>query len=107
LPIKPGFRPFKQRPTSFCPELLPRIKDEIHRLLEVKFIRPCRYAEWVSNIVLVEKKDFGKLRVCIDFRNLNRVTPKDEYHMPVVDILINNASGNRVISFIDANARYN
>jgi hypothetical protein len=105
LPIKPGFRPFKQRPMPF--RAVPRIKDEIHRLLEVKFIRLCRYAKWVSNIAQVEKKDFSKLRVCIDFLNLNRATPKDEYHMPVVDILINNASGNRVISFIDANARYN
>jgi hypothetical protein len=45
LPIKSGFRPFKQRPRSFRPDLLPRIKDEIHRLLEANFIRPCRYAE--------------------------------------------------------------
>jgi hypothetical protein len=48
LPIKSDFRPFKQRPRSFCPDLLPRIKDEIHRLLEANFIRPSRYAEWVS-----------------------------------------------------------
>jgi short-subunit dehydrogenase involved in D-alanine esterification of teichoic acids len=38
---------------------------------------------------------------------LNKATPKDEYPMPVVDMLINNASGNRVFSFLDGNARYN
>jgi hypothetical protein len=38
LPIKYGFRPFKQRPRSFRPDLLPRIKDEIHRLLEANFL---------------------------------------------------------------------
>jgi hypothetical protein len=59
LPIKSGFRPFKQRARTFRPDLLPRIKDEIHRLLEADFIRPCRYAEWVSNIVPVEKKESG------------------------------------------------
>ena len=107
LPIKSGFRPFKQRARTFRPDLLPRIKDEIHRLLEADFIRPCRYAEWVSNIVPVEKKESGKLRVCIDFRNLNRATPKDEYPMPIADTLINNASGNRIISFLDGNAGYN
>src|SRR5688572_16952001 len=106
LPIKSGFRPFKQRARTFRPDLLPRIKDEIHRLLETDFIRPCRYAEWVSNIVPVEKET-GKLRVCIDFRNLNRATPKDEYPMPIADTLINNASGNRIISFLDGNAGYN
>lgn len=55
----------------------------------------------------VEKKDFSKLRVCIDFRNLNRAIPKYEYLMPIANILINNASVNRVISFLDGNVRYN
>jgi hypothetical protein len=100
LPIKSGFRPFKQKARTFRPDLLPRIKDEIHRLLEADFIRPCRYVEWVSNIVPVEKKESGKLRVCIDFHNLNRATPKDEYPMPIADTLINNASGNRIIAFL-------
>jgi hypothetical protein len=55
----------------------------------------------------MEKKDSNKLRVCIDFRNLNRATSKDEYIMPVADILINNAYRNRVISFLDGNIGYN
>ena len=54
-----------------------RIKEEINRLLEARFIRSCRYVEWISNIVPVEKKDSGKIRVCIDFRNLNKATLKD------------------------------
>jgi hypothetical protein len=107
LPIKSKFRPFKQISRSFHPDLLPWIKDEIHQLLEGNFIRPCRYAEWVSNIVAVKKKESDKLRMCIDFCNLNRATPKDEYHMPIADMLINNASVNRIISFLDGNARYN
>jgi hypothetical protein len=43
--------------------------------------------------VPAEKKDSSKLRACIDFHNLNRATHKDEYHMHVADVLINNASG--------------
>jgi hypothetical protein len=43
--------------------------------------------------VSVEKNNSGKIRVCIDFCNLNKVTTKDEYPMPIVNILINNASG--------------
>jgi hypothetical protein len=71
------------------------------------FIRPCRYVEWVSNIVPVEKKNTGKIRVCIDFRNLNKATRKEEYPMPIADMLINNASGHQVISFLDGNIGYN
>ena len=93
LPIKPGFWLYKQKPRPIAKELYPRIKDEINRLLEANFIRPCRYTDWVSNIVQVEK-DSGKIRVCIDFCNLNRATPKDEYLMPIADMLINNASSN-------------
>jgi hypothetical protein len=60
-----------------------------------------------QNIVPMEKKESGKLRVCIDFCNLNRATPKDEYHRPIADTLINNASRNRIISFLDGNGGYN
>ena len=55
----------------------------------------------------VEKKDSGKIRVCIYFRNLNKATPKDKYPMPIADMLINEASGHSVISFLDGNAGYN
>jgi hypothetical protein len=67
----------------------------------------CRYTEWVSGIIPVEKKGSGKIRVCVDFHNFNRATPKDGYPMPNTDDFINKASGNRVISFLDGNARYN
>jgi hypothetical protein len=62
--------------------------------------------EWISNIVPVEKNT-DKIWVCIDFRNLNKATPKDEYPMPIADMLINNASGHRVTSLLDGNAGYN
>jgi hypothetical protein len=55
----------------------------------------------------MEKKNTGKTQICIDFRNLNKAIPKDEYPMPIVIMLINNASGYRVNSFLDGNAGYN
>jgi hypothetical protein len=48
LPIKFGFKPFKQRPRSFHLDLLPEIKDEIHQFLEANFIRPCSYTDYVT-----------------------------------------------------------
>jgi hypothetical protein len=47
----------------------------------------------------MEKKNTDKIQICIDFRNLIKATRKDEYPMPIADMLINNASGHRVISF--------
>jgi hypothetical protein len=107
LSIKAGFRPFKQHARRYNPLMYDQIKEEIGRLLKANFIRPCKYVEWISNIVPVKKKGSGKIRVCIDFRNLNRSTPKDEYPMPIVDMLINDASGHKVLSFLDGNAGYN
>ena len=107
LPIKASFRPYKQPSMRSNPVMYDRIKEEINRLLDAGFIRSCRYAEWISNIVPVEKKDLGKIRVCIDFRDLNKATPKDEYPMPIADMLINEDSGHHVISFLDGNASYN
>ena len=78
------FRPHKQHFCHFNSTIYNRINDEINRLLEAGFIKPCRYVAWISNIVPVEKKDSGKIRVFIDFRDLNRATPKDEYPMPIV-----------------------
>ena len=61
----------------------------------------------ISNIVLVEKKGYAKIRVYIDFRNLNRATLKDEYPMTIADMLINDPLGHKVLSFLDGNAGYN
>ena len=81
-------------------------KRRPERLLETKFIRPCRYAEWISNVVPVYKKN-GKLRVSIDFRDLNKATPMDGYPMPIADMLVDVVAGHKVISFMDGKAGYN
>jgi hypothetical protein len=52
-------------------------------------------------------KNNGKLHVCIDFRDLNKATPMDEYPMPVADAQVNAAAGHKVISFMDGNVSYN
>jgi hypothetical protein len=77
LLIKAEFRPYKQAPRRFKLEIIGRVKEEVDHLLQVGFIQSCRYAEWVSNIVPVEKKSMEKIRICVDFINLNWATPKD------------------------------
>ena len=106
LPNKSRFRPYQQLARRCHPNILQDIKAKITKLSEAKFIRQCWYAEWISNIVPVYKKN-GKLRVCIDFRNLNKATPMDGYPMPVADLLVDATAGHQIISFMDGNTWYN
>ena len=106
LPIREGCRPFKQHQRRMSPKVTLKVKDEIERLLKVGFIGIAWYVEWVSNVVPVVKKN-GKIKVCIDFRNLNLATPKDEYQMPVADQLVDAAAKHQILSFMDGHSGYN
>ena len=100
LPIRPGKKPVKQTPRRFAPEVLSRIKTEVERLLRCKFIQTTRYVEWIANIVHVINKN-GTLRMCIDFRDINAITPKDEYPMPVAEMLVDSSAGSEYMSMLD------
>jgi hypothetical protein len=60
----------------------------------------------MSNIVVVPKKE-GKIRVCVDFRDLNRASPKDNFLLPHIDMLVDNAARSSTYSFIDGFSGYN
>jgi len=68
------------------------ISDEVDRLLQAGFIRETFYLEWLSNPVLVKKKN-EKWRVCIDFTNLNEACPKDSCPHPRIDQLVEAMAG--------------
>jgi hypothetical protein len=53
LPLKPGFRPFQQRAWKMNAEVLEEVKKEVEKMLAAGFIKPCRYAEWISSVVSV------------------------------------------------------
>ena len=89
-----------------APNITLKIKEEIERLVRTSFIRPARYVEWLSNIIRVLNKN-GKLRICIDLRNINMATPKDEYPMPITDLRVDGAFGYKVLSFMDGHSGYN
>ena len=62
--------------------------------------------KWLANIVPVMKKN-GKLRVYVDFRDLNAATLKGMYVMPIVDTLVDSTANNELLSFMDSFSRYN
>ena len=68
-------------------EILLKIKEEVEKQLRAEFLSTVTYSDWVANIVLVPKKD-GKVRMCVDYRDLNRASPKDNFPLPHTDTLI-------------------
>ncbi|XP_073138879.1 uncharacterized protein [Henckelia pumila] len=106
LPFKDDFKPYKQPSRRMSREVEAKVKEEIEKFVKAGFIRPIRYAEWLSNVVPVIKKN-GKLKVCIDFRDLNRDTPKDVYVMPITDMLVDSVANNELLSFMDGYSGYN
>jgi len=75
-------------------------------MLKARFIYPILRTEWISNPVPVDKKQ-GTIRVCIDFRDLNKACLKGNYPMPFIDQIIDECVGNEVFLFIDGFSGYN
>jgi len=82
------------------------IEKEIKKLLDAKIITPLRYLKWIANLVVVRKKN-GEIRLCIDFRNLNKCSKKDNYSLPKMEHLLQKVSGARVMSFLNRFSGYN
>jgi len=116
LSIKKGVSPKKQPQWRFRPELVSEIQKEVkklieagfirNKLIEAGFIRKVKYPRWIANIVHVRKKN-SQLCVCVDFRDLNDACPKDDFSLPVTELMIDSTIGNKALSFIDCTAWYN
>ena len=68
-----------------------KIKEEVQKQLDDGFLTVTNYPPWVANIVLVPKKD-GKVRMCVDYRDLNRASLKDDFPLPHIDVLVDNTT---------------
>ena len=64
------------------------------------------YPKWLANVVPVPKKD-GKVRICVDFRDLNKSSPKDDFPIPHIDLLVDSTTGHSMLSFMDGFLGYN
>ena len=87
IPIKVGVKPFQQPLRKMHPKLEPLIQREVKKLLDAKTIFKVRHSEWVSNLV-PKRKNFGEIRLCVDFRNLNRASDKDNYPVPPMEQIL-------------------
>ena len=106
LPLNPECSPVKQKLRRMKPETSLKIKEEVKKQFDAGFLAVARYPEWVANIVPVPKKD-GKVRMCVDYRDLNRASPKDNFPLPHIDILVDNTANFALFSFMDGFSGYN
>ena len=106
LPILPHARSVKQKLRRLHPRWSLQVKEEIQKQLSVGFLSVVEYPEWLANVVLVPKKD-EKVRVCVDFRDLNKASPKDDFPLPHIDMLVDSIVGHPMLSFMDGFSGYN
>jgi hypothetical protein len=83
------------------------IASELHRLENAGFIREIKSSTWVSNLVIVPKKNTDVQRVCVDYMSLNKHCPKDPFPLPRIDQIIDSIAGCERLSFLDAYSGYN
>ncbi|KAL0408344.1 UNVERIFIED_CONTAM: Transposon Ty3-G Gag-Pol polyprotein [Sesamum radiatum] len=105
LNMDPNIKRLKQKNRHFEPEKDRIIQAEVDKLMAAGHIEEIQFPEWLSNVIFVPKPG-GKWRMCIDFRDLNKVCPKDFYPLPRIDQLIDSTSGCELLSMMDASQGY-
>jgi hypothetical protein len=92
LKIHPDARPVRQKPCKQSIERQTFILEEVRKLLQAGFIEEVYHPVWLANPVVVPKAK-GKLRMCINYTNLNKAYPKDPYPLPCIDQIVDSTSG--------------
>ena len=96
--------PFKQRHRRIPPAMIDEVRSHIEQLAAGGIIRPS-HSPWASNVVLVRKHD-GKLRMCVDYRQLNKRTVKDSYALPRIEELLDTLAGSKYFTVLDMKSGY-
>jgi len=104
--IEKDARPIRQPQRRLNPHLKDVVKAELQKLLDVNFIYPISDSKWVSPLVVVPKKN-GKWRICVDYRELNKATQKDNFPLPFIDQVLDTLVGKKLFSFLDGFSGYN
>ena len=104
IDLVPGTAPISMAPYRFAPAELVELKVQLQELLDKGFVRPS-VSPWGAQALFVKMKD-GALRLCIDYRKLNRATVKNKYPMPGIDDLFDQLKGSRCFSKIDLRSGY-
>eukprot|EP00253_Pinus_taeda_P003939 PITA_03939 len=104
IELKLGTQPISKTPYRMTTPELQELQIQLKELLDIGHIRPST-SPWGAPVIFVKKKD-GSLRLCIDYRDLNRATVNNQYPMPRIDDLFDQMKGATVFSKIDLQSGY-
>ncbi|RDX75438.1 hypothetical protein CR513_44663, partial [Mucuna pruriens] len=101
LPLLPDLVLVRQQLRRIKPKVALKIKEEVEKQWNARFL-----TVWVANIVPVPKKDV-KVQMCVDYKDLNRASLKDNFPLPHIDVLVENTVQHVFFSFMDGFSGYN
>jgi hypothetical protein len=99
IEVMPGVAPLAKAPYRMSHEELKEFKVQLEELLIKGYIKPSK-SPYGAPVLFIHKKD-GTLRICVDYRTLNKATVKNQYPLPHIDDLFDCLSGAKVFSRID------
>ncbi|GJV19387.1 putative reverse transcriptase domain-containing protein [Tanacetum coccineum] len=104
IDLIPGATPIARAPYRLAPSEMQELSNQLHELADRGFIRP-RTSPWGAPVLFVKKKD-ESFRMCIDYRELNKLTVKNRYPLPRIDDLFDQLQGSSIYSKIDLRSGY-
>ncbi|KAG7669555.1 hypothetical protein KSW81_007707 [Nannochloris sp. 'desiccata'] len=104
IPLEPGHMPPCQRPYRISPREMEELQKQIREMIDAGIIQPSS-SPYAAPVIFVPKQD-GTLRMCVDYRALNKITIKDKFPLPKMDELLNCLEGARYFSKIDLKSAY-
>ena len=106
IPLKPDAKLVKQRPYRMNPKYKEKVRMELDKMLTAGIIELVEESEWVSPMVVQEKKTKGEIRTCVNLRKLNDSFLHDPFLTPFTDEVLDNVKRQEVYSFTDGFSGY-
>lgn len=85
ITLKADAKPFKQQPYRLNPKYKAKVREELDKILVAGIIEPVEESNWVSPMIVQEKKQKGEIRICMDLQKLNDACVNDPFPMPFTD----------------------